>query len=173
MRIDLWLRLPDAALTDLTLADRLAEIALAGGADPRRIVLALERAGAQRDGALHVLTRLRVKGFGLCLDDLGGPAHRAAARPLPLTAVRLDAELVTGAHADPQRVAMLQEWIDLAATLGPAGRRRRLRDRGGLRVAAGARLRPRAGRGIAGPMPASGWPSWASSWSPPLAEDSR
>jgi len=172
--IDLWIALPDAALADATLADRLAEIARASGADPRRIVCVLGARAMQRDGALHVLTRLRVKGFGLCLDELGSrPVTAQQLDRIPLTAVRLDAQLVSGAYREPARVAVLQEWIDLAATLELPVVGNGCVAEPDFELLLQVGCAHGQGAFIAEPMAAAQLAGWAGRWSPPLAEDQR
>ena len=146
--IDLWLAIPDAALADLTLADRLVEQVRACGADPRRIVCAIGAQALRRGAALHVLARLRVMGFGVCLDDFAG-AHATVGQleRIPVTAVRLAQELICGAHADPRAHRDPPGGDRRRTRPGASRRRRRLRDRRGLRAAAGGRLRLRAGSG--------------------------
>ena len=172
--IELWLSVPDAALADLTLADGLMEQVRSCGADPRRIVCALRAHALRRESALHVLARLRVMGFGVCLDDFAA-AHVTAEQleRIPVTAVRLAEELICGAHSDPARIAILQEAIDVARSLGlpVVG--------GGCETGADFELLLEVGcdfgQGavIAGAMPASRLAGWASSWTAPLTEDHR
>lgn len=170
--IDLWISLPAAGLADLTLADRLVERVRGCGGDPRRIVCALGARALRRDAALHVLARLRVKGFGLCLDDFGG--EHAAAQQLecgPFTAVRLAEDVICGAHGDPARVAILQGAIDIARRfdLPVVG--------GGCATASDFELLLELGcdfgqgEVIAGPMQASRLRDWARSFTPPLGAD--
>jgi EAL domain-containing protein (putative c-di-GMP-specific phosphodiesterase class I) len=110
-------------------------------------------------------------GFGLCLDDFDSAhSHAQQLERIPFTAVRLAEHVICGAHADPARVAILQEAIDVARGLD-------------VPVFAGGcasgedfelllELGCDFGQGtaIAGPMPASRLAEWAASWTPPLAE---
>lgn len=173
-RIDLWMSIPDAGLAELTLADRLGEQVRAQGADPQRIVCALRSRPLQRDVALHVLTRLRVMGFGLCLDDFSsGHTSAQLLERVPVTAVRIAQHMICGAHADPGRVADLQAAVDVARDFGVAvvG--------GGCSTAADFELLLQVGcdfgQGsvIAEPMQPSHLVQWARSWTPPLTEDQR
>ena len=174
LTIGLGLNIPAAALEDLTLADRLVEQVRARGADPRRIVCAIGTRALQRDAALHVLARLRVIGFGLCLDEFG--ATQVAIEQLerlPLTVARIAPELVGGAYADPARIAALQEAVDLARELAlpvvgagcTTGADFELLLQVGCDYGQGAC--------IASPMPAARLAAWAASWTPPMAEDPR
>ena len=142
--------------------------------DPRRIVCALGPRALQRDGALHALTRLRVMGFGLCLDDFASAhSHAQQLERVPFTAVRLAEHVISGAGADAARVAILQEAIDVARGLD-------------LPVVAGGCASAEdfelllelgcdfaQGTAIAGPMPAARLAGWSTSWTPPLAEDQQ
>ncbi len=170
--IDQWVSIPDAGLADLTLADRLVEQVRDGGGDPRHVVCALSARALHRGVALHLITRLRVMGFGLCLDHFGSaPSTAQQLDAIPLTAVRLDEHLISGAHADPARLARLQDAMDVARGLD-------------LPVVGGGCASPGDfelllqvgcdyGQGpvIADAMPAARLADWASSWTPPLAED--
>jgi CheY-like chemotaxis protein len=112
--LDATLILPPAASLDLRLADRLAARANAGGIDPRRLCIALPREPALPPSAaqFEVLTRLRMRGFGLGVDGftagdptLGGPMG------LPLTEVTLAPDAVAGAADSPRRAEALEATI--------------------------------------------------------------
>lgn len=98
--IDATLVIPPAACADLALADRLAERARTDGIDPRRLCIALPREPELPVTAaqLDVLTRLRVRGFGLGLDGFtAGDATLGGPEGLPLTEVMLARDAVIGA----------------------------------------------------------------------------
>lgn len=171
--IDLWMAIPDAAVADVALADRLAEQVRAHCAEPRRIVWTFGPRALRADApaALHVLTRLRVMGFGLCLDDFGSaPQPSDQLERVPLTALRLAAHLVADAQSDPARVAALQDAVDAGQQLGlPV-----VGD--GCTTALDFELLLQLGCAhaqgpyVAEPMAAAQLAGWAPRWSPP-AED--
>ncbi|MDQ4097760.1 MAG: EAL domain-containing protein, partial [Actinomycetota bacterium] len=109
------------ALADASLADRLTEMVQRRGQDPRRFVwelddVALARAPAT---ALSVLTRLRVKGFGLSMSNCGvGPTWTHQLGRVPLTELKLDRRLVDAATEDPKRFVMLESALASARDLG-------------------------------------------------------
>jgi EAL domain-containing protein (putative c-di-GMP-specific phosphodiesterase class I)/DNA-binding SARP family transcriptional activator/AmiR/NasT family two-component response regulator len=108
-------------LHDTDLADRTADVVRRNGADPAQLAFELdERAFRNAPGsALGVLTRLRVKGFGVSIDGFGaGRAPLDQLRRVPLTEVKVAPHLVAGAHADPQRTALLEETIEAGRALG-------------------------------------------------------
>ncbi|MBJ7331428.1 MAG: EAL domain-containing protein [Solirubrobacteraceae bacterium] len=114
--LDATIVIPPAACSDLTLSDRLASRAQAAGVHPRRLCVALPREPALPVTAaqLDVLTRLRVRGFGLGVDGFAtGEATLGGPDGLPLTEVMLARDAVSGA-ADPgatQRVEALDATI--------------------------------------------------------------
>ncbi len=171
--IELWMAIPDAVLTDVSLADRVADRVRASRADPGRIVWILDSRALRPvpPVVLHVLTRLRVLGFGLCVDEFGtGPRPGDHLERLPLTAMRLAQDLVGGAHGDPVRVAMLQDVLDAAHEL-------ELRVLGdGCETAVDFELLLQLGcthaQGafISEPMAAAQLAEWVTRWSPAAAD---
>ena len=142
----------------------------AGGADPRRIVWAFGARTLRRDerAALPVLARLRVLGFGLCLDDFGTLAEPATDLDrVPLTALRLAGHLVGDAGGDAAGGAALQDAVDAAHALDLplVG--------AGCATAADFELLLELGCAhaqgafVSDPMAAAQLPGWAARWSPP------
>lgn len=154
-------------ITEGWLADRLAELVLGWGQQPRRFVceiddVALARAPA---AALGVLTRLRVKGFGLSMSHGGaGPTWSHQMERVPLSELKLDGRLVSGACDDPKRLAVLE------AVLGSA------RSKGMAVVAAGCDsaadfdmllalgCAEAQGEFVAPPLPAGSFVGWTEAW---------
>ena len=172
--LELWVAAADA-LADIGSADRLLGIVRGQEADPRRIVCTVSERAVRRSSPaeLEILTRLRVKGFGICLDDFGGThAGDDALERVPLTAVALSPALVSGAAGDPARAAALEQSLD------------RLRERGLPAVACGcdtaadyellvqAGCRYVQGDFIGTAMAGGDLGGWALGWqAPALAED--
>jgi len=61
------------SLSDVHLADRITEIVRSQNLDPRHMILEVTESAATTELAkvLENLARLRVKGFGLSIDDYG------------------------------------------------------------------------------------------------------
>jgi EAL domain-containing protein (putative c-di-GMP-specific phosphodiesterase class I)/DNA-binding SARP family transcriptional activator len=164
--IDVTMRLAGHAFADTGLADRFAEIARTSEIEPRRIVCAIGARSLRRDAqGLAALTRLRLKGFGLSVEDFGtGLIGAGALERLPLTSIKLSASLVSGAAADPQRTALVEEALE------------RGRDRGLAVLAAGCDTAAdfdlllqlgcdyAEGAFIAGPIAAADLAPWAAEW---------
>jgi PAS domain S-box-containing protein len=64
--------------------------------------------------SLEILTRLRLKGFGLSIDDFGtGFTTMENLKKLPLTELKIDRAFVNGAHTDEAARAILTSSIQL------------------------------------------------------------
>lgn len=108
-------------LGDALLADRLTEMVQRRALDARRFVwefddVVLARAPAT---APAVLTRLRVRGFGLSIRHSGaGPSWSHQLGRVPLSELKLDQHVVTGAATDAKRFALLESALASASDVG-------------------------------------------------------
>jgi EAL domain-containing protein (putative c-di-GMP-specific phosphodiesterase class I) len=69
--------------------------------------------------AVAVLTRLRVRGFGLSMRHSGtGPSWTSQLARVPLSDLELDGRLVSGAAADSRRLAALESAVASARGTG-------------------------------------------------------
>jgi EAL domain-containing protein (putative c-di-GMP-specific phosphodiesterase class I)/CheY-like chemotaxis protein len=113
----LW-NLPPGLLEDLHLPERLQVAAEAHQLKPSDLVLGLSQPELTHEPttALDVLTRFRLKGLGLSLDDEdgGGAPSLEAVWRLPLTEVRLNAQ---GVREATQRGGAARARLDLAMDL--------------------------------------------------------
>ena len=171
----IWVSVAGEALTVVARADQLLAIVRAGGADPRRIVFRIrERAVRHSSPAeLELLTRLRVKGFGVCLDDYGGGhvSDDALAR-IPLTAVSLAAGLVRGASRDPGRTAAVEDALEAIRTLGLPAVASGCDEQADYELLLQAGCRHVEGAIIGGPEGAAAFADRACAWAPPIADRS-
>jgi EAL domain-containing protein (putative c-di-GMP-specific phosphodiesterase class I) len=101
----LWEALPRSAVGELAAADHLAAAVRAAGAEPARAVIAVDAHVIQRLGSteLAALTRLRLKGFGVCLDE---PHVTRGTGRVPLTLVRVGLD----ALGDDRLEDELEQW---------------------------------------------------------------
>lgn len=137
------------SLQDVSVADRWYDLVSSHGVEPARVTFELTEETVLTDQAraFDVLTRLRLRGFGLALDDFGsGYSVLSLLADLPLTELKVDRTLVHGMAADWRRRAMLESVVQLA-------------DRFGLRtVAEGVELvEDYAALGAIGCTAAQGW----------------
>jgi EAL domain-containing protein (putative c-di-GMP-specific phosphodiesterase class I) len=70
---------------------------------------------------LSTLTRLRLRGFGLSIDDFGcGTSSLQQLRQAPFNELKIDRQFVTNLSNDPQNYAIVESCIDLGKRLGLA-----------------------------------------------------
>ena len=104
-------------LSDTSLADRLSEMVRDRGQVPQRFVCQLDDRALARApaGAFAVLTRLRVKGFGLSMTYSGlGPPWTSYLARTPLTELKLGRLLVGSATAEPKRFEVVETAVNEA-----------------------------------------------------------
>jgi EAL domain-containing protein (putative c-di-GMP-specific phosphodiesterase class I)/CheY-like chemotaxis protein len=109
-----------ACLRRLDLPERVAAAAQAAGANPADMLLELTESRIMRDiaGPLEVLTRLRLMGIGLAIDDFGiGYSSLAQLRRVPFTEMKIDRAFVSGAAHDDELRAILESSIALGRRL--------------------------------------------------------
>ena len=121
LRLGVGLDVGAGTLGDVSLADRFLETVRGAGVEPSDVTCEVTEhtlPGAP-PVALDVMTRLRVKGFGLALDHFGArrPSPDRLAH-IPFTQVKIDGGLVTGAASVGERLALLEETVDVARSLG-------------------------------------------------------
>lgn len=120
---NLSLDVPFVSLADLTWADRVIETVNQAGLPPNSVVLEVaETVAASASGkVLENLARLRLNGFGLCVDHYGSarcsPDDLARA---PFTALKIDASVVRRMRMDPEARAGLERGLSLAKAMGIA-----------------------------------------------------
>src|SRR3954471_3476733 len=98
------INLPPAALTDITFPDQvLAAVRDTPLAPPRLHFEVTETSLAHEPkAALDILTRLRLKGFPLAIDDFGvGYSSLAQLRAMPLSTLKVDKSFVRRMERDP------------------------------------------------------------------------
>ena len=107
-------------LTRVDAADRYLQIVREQGVDPREVVLELTESSVMEEAAsaLHVLARLRLKGFGLSIDDFGtGYSSLSQLSQIPFTELKVDPSLVSGSPRHPRKRAVIEASLDLARKL--------------------------------------------------------
>lgn len=108
-------------LDDLNLPDIILTMAREAGIQPRDLVLEVTETGVMEDltTALDVLTRLRLKGFGLSIDDFGiGYSSFEQLGRIPFTEMKLDRSFVNKGQQDPAARAILESSMGMAQKLG-------------------------------------------------------
>ncbi len=159
-----------ASLSDTDLADRLTKQVITAGLDPKQMILEITESTAMTDvgHCLENLTRLRMKGFGLSIDDYGtGYSSMQQLSRIPFSELKIDRSFVSDITLYPQRQVILASSIDMARRLGL-----KVVAEGVESIADWNRLKELGctmaqGYFIAKPMPAADFVQWAAGYTPP------
>lgn len=167
MRLKLSVNVSPLALADAQAADRYQAIVESHALKPEDVVLEITESSVMADAAcgLSVLARLRLKGFGLSIDDFGtGFSSMAQLRRLPFTELKIDRQFVGGALNSGAARSILESSVDLARKLKLSIVVEGVETRAewDLVTALGCDLAQ--GYFIGRPMPASDIAAWAASW---------
>jgi EAL domain-containing protein (putative c-di-GMP-specific phosphodiesterase class I)/ActR/RegA family two-component response regulator len=114
------INLSRAGLRDLSLPDRAELVCRAHGLNPSQLVIELTESSLASDtnALLDIISRLRLKGFRLSLDDFGkGYASLEDLRSLPFHELKLDKQFVQAAGHSSRARAIVESSIGLAAEL--------------------------------------------------------
>ncbi|MBT3702911.1 MAG: EAL domain-containing response regulator [Alphaproteobacteria bacterium] len=107
-------------LNDLDLTKKLEQKIADAGLQARNIILEVTESRLMVDitKPLEILTRLRMKGFSLSIDDFGtGHSSLEQLKRIPFTELKIDRAFVDGAAQDPATRAILESSVDLAKKL--------------------------------------------------------
>ena len=108
------------SLSDVTLADRVTALVLAQNLDPHHMVLEVTETAASTHvgGALENLSRLRMKGFGLSIDDYGtGYSSMQQLSRIAFTELKIDQSFVRNAARQETSRVILESSIETARRL--------------------------------------------------------
>jgi EAL domain-containing protein (putative c-di-GMP-specific phosphodiesterase class I)/ActR/RegA family two-component response regulator len=120
LRTSIAINLPASSLERLDLPERIAAEAQRHGVAPDQIILEVTETGVLKDLArsLDVVTRLRLRGFRLAVDDFGiGYSSLERLRHFPFTELKLDRTFVDGAARNPELRSIAESSIQLAHSL--------------------------------------------------------
>jgi EAL domain-containing protein (putative c-di-GMP-specific phosphodiesterase class I)/ActR/RegA family two-component response regulator len=110
-----------ADLRDAGTVERLVARVEASGATPSDIHLEVSERHLVDPSELtiEVLARLRLRGFGLVIDDFGtGWSSLALLSQLPFGELKIDARFVLAAPSDPSALGIVESSVQLARRLG-------------------------------------------------------
>jgi len=109
-----------ASLTDTTLADQITHTVLSAGLEPRHMILEITETAAMTEiaPALENLNRLRMRGFGLSVDDYGtGFSSLRQLTRVPFTELKIDQGFVTGCAVNSSSRAIVESSIEMSRRL--------------------------------------------------------
>jgi EAL domain-containing protein (putative c-di-GMP-specific phosphodiesterase class I)/CheY-like chemotaxis protein len=107
-------------LSDVGLADRMMAMVDREGIEPRQVIFEVTESAAVSDlgKSLENLSRLRMKGFGLSIDDYGtGYSSMQRLSRVPFTELKIDQTFVRNAAAQPASRAMVESSLEMARKL--------------------------------------------------------
>jgi EAL domain-containing protein (putative c-di-GMP-specific phosphodiesterase class I) len=120
-RLTVSVNVSATSLADPGYADAVTQIVTGHGLEPSEMVLELTETEAILNiaAALENLTRLRIKGFGLAIDDYGvGYSSMQALSRMPFTEIKVDRSFVAAAASHPKYRLMIEHTIAVARQLG-------------------------------------------------------
>ncbi|PWT74793.1 MAG: hypothetical protein C5B46_03515 [Proteobacteria bacterium] len=121
LRIAVAINFSVDVLSEIGVADRIAQMAAHYEVGAHQVVLEVTESMVvgNAPNILETLARLRMKGFGLSIDDYGtGYSSMRQLSRIPFTELKIDRSLVHGAADKPQLATILQSSLDLAHKLG-------------------------------------------------------
>ena len=154
-------------LADPAIADAVTWQVTSQGLEPRHMILEITESAAMTDvgRVLENLTRLRMKGFGLSIDDYGtGYSSMQQLTRIPFTELKIDQSFVMhAAHQESSRM-ILESSLDMARKLGitSVAEGAETREDWNLLRECGCDLAQ--GFYIARPMEADSFPDWVREW---------
>ncbi len=119
--ISISINLPPVSLTDVTFPDRVTAHLAVSALPPSRLHFEITETSVAREAvsALDILTRLRLKGFSLAIDDFGrGYSSLEQLRRLPFSELKIDRSFVTRMDRDAASRAIVEHCITLGHDLG-------------------------------------------------------
>lgn len=152
-----------------TLADRITERVRSHGIDPKHLILEVTETAAMTDvgRCLENLVRLRMKGFGLSIDDYGtGYSSMQQLARVPYTELKIDQSFVMGASSQPRLRVMLESSMQMAEKLGLTVVAEGVETRRDWNLLAELGCHKAQGYYIAKPMPADEFIDWIDAWPP-------
>ncbi len=121
LKLSMAINLSPRLLEDPGLVQQIAARVAQHGLEPRQIVLEITESSVVdcMGVALGVLARLRLKGFGLSIDDYGtGFSSMQQLARIPFSELKIDRSFVHGAHKRTNLRVILQSALEMARQLG-------------------------------------------------------
>ena len=109
------------SLSNTSLADQITDVVRSAGLDPHHMTLEITESAAMTEvaPALENLTRLRMRGFGLSVDDYGtGFSSLRQLTRVPFTELKIDQGFVTGFSKNPSSRTIVESSVNMAYRLG-------------------------------------------------------
>ncbi len=161
-------------LASLAFPDQVASLAQAAGVPPDALTLEITESRVMKDhrAPLEVLTRLRLKGFHLSIDDFGtGHSSLIQLRDMPFERLKVDRGFVHNAHADRTLRAIYDASLGVARQLGMDVVAEGVETRADWDLLRETRCDLAQGYFIGRPMPAEQLADWQANWQRRLIDE--
>jgi len=119
--LTLAVNLSPISLTDLSLPERVSAALAESGVPPAALVLEVTEGAVMADyvTAADIMTRLRIRGVKLSIDDFGtGHASLLSLLRLPFSELKIDQSFVRTCLNDPEAPKIIRAVVSLARELG-------------------------------------------------------
>jgi len=167
------INLSATSLSDCNFATEIMRRVDASGISPRSLVLELTESAVVSDiaSAIGALGRLRLKGFGLSIDDYGtGFSSMQQLSRLPFTELKIDRSFVSHAHEKWNLRVILESAITIGHKLGLSTVAEGIETEEELQLLASMGCKYAQGYLLAKPMPAGDIMEWRRRESPRLQQ---
>lgn len=171
----LSINLPPVALTDLAFPGQMHALCAEHGWPEERLQFELTETstGDSSPTALDILTRLRMGGFRLSIDDFGtGQSSLERLRLLPFNELKIDMQFVRGLAHDSDSRIIVANSIALAHQLGLRVVAEGVEDAVAWRLLREAGCDFAQGYLISRPVPPQALPQWSQAWHAPATTPS-
>lgn len=151
----------------LEFPDLVTRHAQAAGVPPQALVLEVTESRLAHDlrAPLEILMRLRLRRFGLSIDDFGtGHSSLAQLRDLPFEELKIDQSFVHGAHSQETNRTLCLASLRLAKELGMTSVAEGVEDQADWDFLRHAGCNLAQGYFVARPMPADQVQGWITRW---------
>jgi EAL domain-containing protein (putative c-di-GMP-specific phosphodiesterase class I)/ActR/RegA family two-component response regulator len=163
----LSINLPPAAMTDVKIPDAVLVAVAEAGCANTKLMFEVTETSVPPDPAkaLDILTRLRMKGFALSIDDFGtGHSSLEKLRHLPFNELKIDLSFVRTAETDASARIIAENSIELGQKLGLKVLAEGVENLALWRWLRDAGCELAQGYFIARPMPMAKIASWKMAW---------
>jgi EAL domain-containing protein (putative c-di-GMP-specific phosphodiesterase class I)/AmiR/NasT family two-component response regulator len=148
-------------------AERITTVVRARGIEPECLVLEITESGAATDigGVLENLVRLRMRGFGLSIDDYGtGYSSMQQLSRVPFTELKIDQSFVRDAATIDTAKVILESSLDMARKLKLVAVAEGVETSANWHVLAALGCDVAQGYYIAKPMSGEAYLNWLKAW---------
>ncbi|MBM3537227.1 MAG: EAL domain-containing response regulator [Alphaproteobacteria bacterium] len=118
--VSVSINISDRSFGDLRFPDKVLALVEAGGLSPSDIMLELTETSLSADtkSVIDILTRLRMRGFQISIDDFGtGHSSLSRLNDLPFNELKIDRSFVQNLDRDARARTIVRNTIELAKSL--------------------------------------------------------